>query len=169
MDIPTISAALSSMKALYDVSKTALEARDQVEFEAKRADFLGKINEALTFASQAKEENSELRDRLRALKDELATLNTLKAEMAKYELQPINRLFNPNLFAYQLKPEYQGGQSFHLLCANCFKKDEMSVLQMIVAGPYLDKYACGRCGQELPLSKGTPPQSIARGGSAWSA
>jgi rRNA maturation endonuclease Nob1 len=169
MDIPTISAALSSIKALYDLSKTALGVRDQVEFEAKRAEFLGKINEALAFASAAKEENSELQDRLKALTAELASLKDLKAEMSKYELQPINRLHNPNLLAYKLKPQYQSQEAFHLLCANCFKKNELSVLQMTVAGPYLDKYACGRCGQELPLSKGTPPQSVSRGGSAWSA
>ena len=169
MDIPTISAAMSSIKALYDLSKAALGARDEVEFEANRAEFLGKINEALTFASAAKEENAELQDRLRALKAELASLIDLKAEMSKYELQPINRLHNPNLLAYQLKSEHQGKEAFHILCANCFKKNELSVLQMIVAGPYLDKYACGRCGQELPLNKGTPPQSVSRGGSAWSA
>jgi DNA-directed RNA polymerase subunit M/transcription elongation factor TFIIS len=53
------------------------------------------------------------------------------------------------VFVYALKTVEGGGQPPHYLCANCFNKQQKSILQRSRRNPLGTFYKCDRCGSEI--------------------
>lgn len=122
MDITSVSAALSSLKATYDLAKLAVAARD----ETKLSEITQALNERIMAvqgaALQIQERLSAARDEIDALKDEkrslgarIAELEERKRERDRYRLAELK----PANFAYAYVPDEGDAAPAHYICQPC--------------------------------------------------
>jgi hypothetical protein len=127
LDIPSLSAALGSLKAAKDIAEAMVGLRDAAAFQDKRLEFQSKIIDAQNSVFAANEERASLIETVRQLKEELASLKAWDAEKQKYELKQVPSYHG--ILAYAPKPETEGTEPSHWLCATCFQNRKTSVLQ----------------------------------------
>ena len=89
----------------------------------------------------AKRDQGQLEDRLRALQKELAKLDRFNAEATRYELvtTPVGSL------VYALKSDDGAAQPHHYICANCYEDQTKSILQPLGSAVL----RCPRCGKDF--------------------
>ena len=149
MAVASISAALSSVKTLYDLTKAMVSRRDIAAFEGKMIEFQAKILDTQADLLAAQEERSSFLTRISDLEKEVADLKTWETEKQRYELKD----FDWGVFAYRLKPEAQGSEPAHLLCANCFQHGRKSILQgTAVVSMARRIHACPVCNLQIPMT-----------------
>ncbi|MFM0328056.1 kinetochore Spc7 family protein [Caballeronia glebae] len=122
MDIGSISAALGSTKAVIDLAKTALAARD----DAKLAEAIHTLNERIfeiqNAALQLQEKASAARDEIESLKDgkrqlsaRIAELEHQRSERESYDLHELSE----GVFVLAEVNPPKNGRNPHYLCQSC--------------------------------------------------
>ena len=152
-------AGLSIFKTLLDMAKGLKDINDATIRNAAVIELQEKI-----LAAQAQQ--STLVDRISELEKEVARFETWEAEKKRYKLYD----FGSGTFAYVLKEGMEDGEPPHRACANCFKKEQISILQFrhqTATGQ--GKYACSTCKTDFLLGEySDPPVIQTRGpGRSW--
>lgn len=125
MDIASISAALSGLKSAFELTKTAVAARDQSKLAEAKQVLDERIFDVTNAALQLQEKLSAARDEIDALKDDkrkisarVAELEQGQSERAKYRLHELSE----GVFVLA----YNGGSTpdeitdpAHYLCQSC--------------------------------------------------
>lgn len=115
-----LSASLSSIKAAYDLTKAMVDLRDAAAVQTRVIE----LQRAILDAQQS---SLALVAKVGELEEQVARLKAWDAEKQRYEIADSGA----GTFAYRLKPESKGSSPDHLLCANCYHKHEMSILQAL--------------------------------------
>lgn len=153
VDGGAISAALASLVAAKDIGKAMIGIRDAAAFNAKLIEFQSKILEANEAAFAAQQERSSLLEEIGKLEAQVAGFEAWEAEKKRYELQD----FGGGTFAYVLKADMANGEAIHRLCANCYQKNEKSILQCRGNnGSAQQMCSCPNCGTNYRF--GAPQQ-----------
>ncbi len=125
MPAAEIFAAVTSVRATFDLAKAAIGLRDAEAFRTKSVELNGLILQALEKSIEAREAESAQLDRIRALEAELASLKAWGAEKQKYELKGIGE----GAMAYMLKPDARGAEPPHWLCPQCYTNCKKAFFQ----------------------------------------
>jgi hypothetical protein len=162
VDITTIGGALASLKAAKDIAEAMVGLRDATAFEAKRFELQRKLLEAQEGVFAANQERAALIERVGELEKEVAGLKTWDREKERYQLAQVG----PGVLAYALKPDIQGTEPFHLLCARCYAEGKKAILQAtrrLENGYRIHK--CLGCKSELayPLKGEKPSDGVVFG------
>lgn len=147
LSMTEIAGAISSLKAAKDVAEAMIGLRDAAAFQEKRIELQSKILDAQSSMLAAQDERATLIERIRHLEQEVARLEAWDAEKQKYEFcEPY-----PGAFAFILKPDAQGTEPAHWLCAHCYDRGKKSRLQSHGRGdpPYIEIYKCSDCKNQI--------------------
>jgi hypothetical protein len=125
VDVSAIAKTVSALKGATDIVKSIIGLHDVQAVQAKVIELNSKILEAQSSAFAANDERAALVEHVRALEKELLRLKTWETEKQRYELKEVSA----DVFAYTPKPGMENGEPFHMLCANCYQRDEKSILQ----------------------------------------
>lgn len=125
VDISSIQAAIGGLQAAGNIAKAAIGLRDANLLQNKVIELNGIIISAQSSAIDAKAEQFDLLERIRALETELGRLKEWNAEKQRYKLTS----FIPGAVAYVLKQSEANGEPGHALCANCYERGVKSILQ----------------------------------------
>jgi len=142
MALAEISAALTSLRAAFDLSKAMIGLRDAEGFRSKSIELQSAVLEALDKSIEAREAYAAQADRIRTLEAEVARLKDWDAEKQNYELKHIGS----GSMAYMLKPDKRGTEPPHWLCPTCFAKGQKSFLN--ATGTHVGRgwmYNCPTC------------------------
>ena len=124
-DMSAIAAALSSFSALKDIAQAIVSLHDAQALQAKVLEFNRQLIDAQTKILAVNEERSALIEEIHQLKKQVADLEAWETEKQRYELKSIGA----GSFARALKPETQGSETPHYICANCYENRQKSILQ----------------------------------------
>ena len=149
MDMSAISGLLSSLNAAKDLAQAMIGLRDSKALEPKVLEFHAELLKANGSALAAQQQLFALLETVRELKEEVARLENWSAQKKRYELQQIPSFHKP--FAYALKPEMQGSEPPHYICANCYERSKRSILQPESKGFATKLMVCHSCGSTLRL------------------
>jgi hypothetical protein len=144
MPAAEIGAALTGIRASLDIAKAMVNLRDAESFRAKSIELQTVVLDTLEKAILAREAQTELGDRIRALEAEVAHLKSWDAEKQNYELKKSGDAS----VAYMLKPDRRGSEPPHWLCPNCFSKGQKSFLNPASSSLNVGRghaYNCGNC------------------------
>ncbi|WP_454871753.1 hypothetical protein [Paraburkholderia xenovorans] len=122
MDIASISAAVSSTKAAFELAKLAISARDDVKLAEAKQLLNERIVDIQMAALQLQEKMSSMRDEIEALKNEkrevsakVAHLQQRLDQRAQYALEEIHN----GAFALAYIEPDDGGDPAHYVCQPC--------------------------------------------------
>ena len=136
MDIPT---ALGSFKVLMDIAQGMKNLSDTTAINSAVIELQTKI-----LSAQAAQ--MELVQEVSRLEGEVTTFKNWDTEAQKYQLKDIGQ----RCIAYALKPEMQGSEPDHYLCANCHAQRKKRFLQGLHKHVgRADVYVCHECRSEL--------------------
>lgn len=156
-DMTAIGAALSSFKAMKDIAEAMVGLRDAAAFRERQIEFQGKIIEAQSALSALQDERSTLIETIREREEEIARLKAWDAEKQRYELKDL--CGGSGSLAYLIKPDAQGSEPPHCLCASCYNAGKKSILQNTgkpAPGGYGRQWGCPSCKMVINIH-GWPP------------
>ncbi len=145
-DMSALGAAMTSFKAMKDITEAMIGMRDTALFQGKAIELQSKIMDAQSSVFAANEERAMLIEKVSALEKQIARLEAWETEKQKYELKEIVG----GAFAYSLKKEAAGTEPPHEICASCYQKGTKSFLQQVQRdhGRAVVK-VCHDCGSEI--------------------
>ncbi|WP_157379611.1 hypothetical protein [Burkholderia ubonensis] len=131
MPIMTVTAAIAGLKSAIDLAKAAVAARDEMKLAEMQQSINDRIIDVQNAALSLQEKQSDARDEIDALKEELRTakskiadIERARTERDKYILHAVGT----GRFAYALKEEAVGitvnGEPRHFICQPCFDGPE---------------------------------------------
>jgi hypothetical protein len=138
-------AGLSAIKTAFDIAKGLKDIDDAARRNAAVIELQKKI-------LAAREAQSTLLDRVGELEKEVARFETWDAEKERYELKAFGRGV-----AYALKPEAQGTDPPHHICATCYDRRKKSFLQPVPDNSARRAlgmgtvYRCSECRTEISV------------------
>jgi hypothetical protein len=151
-----IAAAITSLKAAFELAKTFVDLHDVAAINAKVVELQGQILSAQASAFAANDAQSALLERVHELEQEVANLKAWEAEKEKYQLTEVGR----GVFAYTLKEGTGTTEPKHSLCPQCYQEGFKAILQEERRQPGAVRILyCLRCHGELNLSGTTYPQT----------
>jgi hypothetical protein len=154
--IPEIAGALSSLKATKDLLEAMVGLRDAATFQEKRIELQSRVLEAQGSVLAAQDACAAFVERIRHLEQEIARLKDWETDKQRYELKPVAEEDGP--LAYALKPDAQGSEPTHHICANCYQQSQKSILQPETRYPgRCAVLVCHKCGSDLYVSGGREP------------
>lgn len=125
MPAAELTAAVTSIRAAYDLTKAMISIRDADLFAEKSRELNALMLDLLEKSIGAREAQSAQLDEIRALKAEIADFKAWDAEKQRYELKSIGTAAP----VYVLKPSERGTEPPHWLCPNCFAQGKKSFFQ----------------------------------------
>lgn len=128
MDLVAIQAAISSLKAATDISKSILEMRNMAEVQGKVIELQSALLEAQNCALSATTAQFELQERIRVLETQLKEEDDWEPQKARYRL--VNPWRGPAQ-TYALRREKADGEEPHFVCATCFHNGKRVILNPI--------------------------------------
>lgn len=166
VDFDSITGLAASIKAVAELAKIAIDARDEEKQRQAVADLQSAIIAAQGQAIEAQSMAVQMREELTATKTRLTELEATNRELNRYELKD----FGDGTLAYRLKPEFANAQPEHFLCLGCFDKKIKSTLRFDHTTSIKQrKYTCTNCGNEyylgesfrnLPQSANLKPRTV---------
>jgi len=129
VDMAAIGSAASALKSAFDISKVALGLHDAAVIRAKVGEMQGEISSALASAITAQTDQMAMLKEVGNLKKQIAKMRTWNTEKKRYKMRQLAR--SAPTFAYAIKPDCQGDDPFHCICARCYERGEKSILQFI--------------------------------------
>jgi hypothetical protein len=152
-DMSLIAGTVSSLKLAHDMAKALVTIRDTTMLNEKVIELQRVILVAQSDALSAQSDQFSLLDRIRDLEKEIADLKGWEAEKQRYDLKDLGF----GTFTYLIKPETQGREPIHCICANCYEHGKKSIVQrtgQIEAGCQV--WICSDCKSRL-LVRQWPP------------
>lgn len=115
---------LGKLETAYNLTKDLLNLRDAVAMQERVFELQAQILAAQREALESNQAQTANINKIRALEEEVARLKAWDAEKERYQLQEAS-----GVLFYVLRPEHQGAEPFHQMCANCFDQGKKSKLQ----------------------------------------
>src|ERR1700730_3556879 len=154
-DLTAIAAAVNALRAAKDIAETMIGLRDTAAFQGKLLEFQSKLIDANDSAFAAQDERSTMLQRIGELEKEVTNLKAWETEKQRYELKNLGF----GAFARVIKPEMQGVEPDHCICANCYERGNKSFLQLtprIEMGSHV--WACSVCNTSI-IVRAWPPSA----------
>jgi len=161
MDITSISAAMSSLKAATDIVQGMIKLKSAVDVQTKLIELQSQILAAQSNALHAQAEYSALLEKVESLQKELARLKAWEQERTKYVLKEVSQ----GNFAYVLKDGTNAEEPEHWLCCQCFNDGYKSVVQFSGHKEFHKVFLCNKCKSTLHVrieSAGVTIETIPR-------
>jgi hypothetical protein len=151
IDMGSISALTTSLQSAVEIAKALIGLRDAAAIQGKMIELQGVIMSAQASALTAQADQFTLLNKVRELEKQMAQFEDWKAKRQRYELKVVS----PGAFAYVVKPEVQGTEPAHWLCAACFHNHEKYILQSLgrmPSDPHSRTWKCPNCASEVKVS-----------------
>lgn len=150
-----ISNMVSGLQSAYGLVKDIADLEQAHAIKSQLGDLLDQVLTARQNAVLVQERESALLREIDDLKKQISQMETWDAEKQRYHLQAVDS----GAFAYVLKPEMQGDEAPHWLCANCFEKRQKGYLQYkerVSTRPGSgrgdhSRWVCGTCKSEVTV------------------
>ncbi|WP_422414170.1 MULTISPECIES: hypothetical protein [unclassified Endozoicomonas] len=146
MDLAAIQAAISSLKAATDISKSLLEMKNMSDVQGKVIELQSALLEAQNSALAATTSQFELQEKLRELEARLNAKEDWSNVKQRYQL--VSPWRGPAQ-AYALKKAEANGESAHLACANCFHNSKIVILNPVKPRGSHINMVCPKCDAKL--------------------
>lgn len=160
MAVGELYAGISSFKVMMDIAKGLKDLSDATARKAAVIELQEKI-------LSAQDAQSSLVEKVRHLETEVTAFKNWETEKQRYVLTD----YGSGTFAYALKQDKANGEPFHRLCANCYAKDQKSILQFRhITSDKRECLLCQLCGKEAYLGAAQARQESARssgGPNSW--
>jgi formate dehydrogenase maturation protein FdhE len=160
--IPEASAAVSGLKAAYDMARGVQALAKDVDLKLATIDLMASIVSAQQSALQAVEAQAEMQKRVAELEAKLAVRDEWDAQRARYKLTT----FPTGVMVYVLDPEQAADEPDHKLCPTCFHDGRKSILQVTAKHSGGEIVECQTCQKKLKLSP-FPPVQIPTARGIW--
>jgi hypothetical protein len=147
--VAEVFAGLSALKSAFDIAKGLKD----IDNAARRNAAVIELQEKILTAQSAQ---SDLVERIRELEAKVTSFEKWEAEKERYQLTD----FGDGTFAYLLKPEEARGEPPHRICAQCYQKDEKSILQFLHQSHGQDYFKCHSCGEQVFGTYAAPAQDF---------
>lgn len=148
-----IAAAIGSLKAALDISKSFLSLRDEATIQQKVIELQGTIIQAQQSAFAAQQERAEFLETARTLEAEVARLKNWNDEKKNYDLVAPRE----GVPLYRLK--VSDSRIPHYLCSHCFENGSKA---MIIRTPHIRDYffvhRCPKCSTEYQFEEYESPE-----------
>ena len=152
MAISEITAGLSGIKTAFDIVKGIKDARGPASNSSDIASLHSALVDAQMGMIAASQVHAAQIDRIRELEEKMRGFETWDAEKQRYELKDLGW----GAFAYMLKPDARGTEPPHWACANCYKKGEIAILQLVhPARGGSQEWTCPSCQNRINPSTHT--------------
>lgn len=132
MDIASISGALAAVRTAFDLTRTAIAARDDQKIALALQEVQDKLLCMTIAATDVAEKNAALVQELAAarkresdLHERLAKAESQARDEADYELQELAA----DNWVYVHRPSVEQGKRPHYLCSTCFKQGKHAILK----------------------------------------
>jgi hypothetical protein len=125
VDMASISAAITGLKAATDIARGIVDLKTATEIQGKVIELQGVILAAQSSALAAQSDQFTLLEQVRELKEKMAHLEAWSTEKQRYKMQQ----WGHGSFVYLLKEEEAAGEPSHALCTTCYERGVKSVLQ----------------------------------------
>lgn len=155
MDMTTLAAAQTSIKALYTLAKGATSAAVDHELKARMIQIQSGILDAQDKLGDAQAERIDLLHQVAELREKVRQLEGDQAKLAAYSLYAVE----PGKYLYKFNEE-QPDAVPHYACPTCFGSGKVTVLQSKKTGTHQIYYYCGTCQFGLHVGPSDPPLSI---------
>lgn len=126
VDMAMIQSTLSSLKTAGDITKAILELNSLTKINERIIELQAVLIAANNSALSAKMEHSEMIDRERALKKEMADFKAWKRDKKRYELCQPRGVFG---LVYGVKEVMRIAEAPHYLCTHCADNGKKSIMQ----------------------------------------
>jgi hypothetical protein len=120
-----VMGAYGGIKAATDITQSMLTLKTDAAVTSKVIELNGVLLGLQGQLNTAHTEQGALVERVRTLEAELGKFQRWEDEKARYKLCQ----FPTGSFAYVIRPEAQGDEPIHHLCANCMDRAVKSTLQ----------------------------------------
>ena len=124
-DMTAIMQAVGALKALKDIGEATIGLANAAAFRERQIEFQQRIIDAQSAISTMQAEHSAALERIGGLEKEIARLRAWEKEKKRYELRDLGT----GAFAYLIKPDAQGTEPLHCLCAHCYQTGQKSFMQ----------------------------------------
>jgi hypothetical protein len=155
-DMLAIAQGLNAAKALTDIAKTMFGLRDSAKLLEATVEFNQQLLSIQKALLEAQAEQTTLIQTIRDREEEIARLKAWETEKERYELKDV--AMSSGAFAYMIKPESQGTEPLHCLCANCYEQGKKRIMQFtprLAAGRRV--WSCPACQNEILIGWWPPP------------
>jgi hypothetical protein len=160
MDMGSIAAAASSLKAAADIAKALSELKTFSEVQGKVIDLQREILAAQSSALLAQSEQFTMLKRIDDLEKEIAHVKAWEAQKQRYQLHEPR----PSGFVYALKKSMSGGEPAHWICTHCYEDGRKSILYFEYHRERGPGYYCPKCTTMVhyPVENGPESPSYAK-------
>lgn len=141
IDIGSIAAAVSSLKAAGEIVKGLLNAQTMAEVRRGTAELQSGLIAAQHAIFEANATQATLVERIRELEKEIADKEAWGAEKQRYKLA------NPysGVTVYAVTKVMSNGEPPHYVCANCFQGGKLAMLATSTSKEGWLCFVCGAC------------------------
>lgn len=147
--ISTVSSAWESVKVATGIGKALMDLKVEGEIRAK----VIAMNNALLDAQQrmfdAHLSHAEMLERMRKLESDLAKYQDWEQERKRYQLHQTEA----GGLVYRIKPEAQGSEPVHDICAKCYEDGIKSLMQSAPDANWHLMVACHRCNSQVKVKR----------------
>lgn len=131
--------AASGLKTAIELTKTIVDVRDSAKLAAVKSELLGLLLEA-------QEEKLALVAQKRELAQRVSDLEAWDGEKERYEMKDVGQ----GCIAYTIKPEAQGAEPAHSICADCYQRHQKSILKpFTIPAGRAQGLRCHTCRSEM--------------------
>ena len=133
--------AASGLKTAIEITKTIVDVRDGAKLAAVKSELLGLLLEA-------QEEKLALVAQKRELAQRVSDLEAWDGEKERYDMKDVGQ----GCIAYTIKPEAQGAEPSHSICADCYQRGQKSILQpFTIPAGRAQGLRCHACRSEMVI------------------
>lgn len=159
-DVADFAALFSSLKAITDLAKLLIDARDAGVIRAKAIELQREIIATQQAAIAVQAEHFLSLKRVGELEKKVADLKTWNTEKEKYQLAKPSP--HSDVFAYVLKDDSGTSEPRHYICPKCYEDQIKSILQKEIHISRAHVLACARCRTDIYLIGYVDPQDPGR-------
>jgi hypothetical protein len=141
VDLLAIGQGLNAIRAIGEITKVMLGARDSAKFLENSIELQSKVADALVALNSALTEQTALLKTINDLEATIARMKKWEREKRRYELIEIA----PRVFAYVIKETARRGAPRHKICAACYEHGQKSILQGEDSYTFGWSYLCPIC------------------------
>ncbi|EMB5660448.1 hypothetical protein [Pseudomonas aeruginosa] len=143
-----ISGALTAVTSVLSLSKDISNARTDHEIAVKTGELSERLGQVLEMLITAQTGYLTLLEEKRQLEADLVQFKDWTHEKQRYQLHQ----FPAGALAYRIKPEMQGSEPAHEICADCYQKGIKTILQPCTDGWY-KALKCHPCKSVVHVEK----------------
>ncbi|MEN8511975.1 hypothetical protein [Burkholderia sp. RS02] len=167
MDIATISSAIAGVRNAYELTKTAIAARDDAKLAEARIELTDRIVDVQSAAvtlqeklTNARSEIDGLKDQLRSANEKIAELERKRAVREQYVLEELAE----GVFALASVDRDTSNHPPHYVCQPCMDNNSVTAILQQTGKYGTIKLKCPVCSTEYRTGKHVPHPQLNTGG-----